>query len=223
MNDEPPKKILALEERPVQGGRMFSPSAARNRDAVLAVLKQVLPPPSSRQGKVLEIASGTGEHAVHFAQALSWLDWLPSDPDEASRASIEAWRRHEKLQNLSAARFIDSSAVSWGVESEAPFDALISLNMLHIAPWPATAGLFAGARRLLKIGGIVFLYGPFRRGGVHNADSNAAFDQSLKSRNPAWGVRDIDDLEREAAKNGLVLRDVVEMPANNRSLVFVKG
>lgn len=211
---------VALEQRGQSADqRMFSPSAARNTAPILAVLKRVLP----AHGKVLEIGCGTGEHAVCFAEAMANLVWLPSDPDPSSRASTASWIRFKRLTNVLEPVDVDVSADTWGVEHLAPFDAIVSLNMVHIAPWAATLGLFAGAGRLLPGGGVLFLYGPFMHNGAHNAPSNAAFDQSLKSRNPSWGVRDITDLERVAEASGLHLRKIIEMPANNKSLVFSCG
>jgi SAM-dependent methyltransferase len=208
-----------VEDRSAIGdGRQFSPSAARNCEPIREVLTRVLP----RKGIVLEIGSGTGEHALCFARALTNLVWIPSDPDSASRASIEAWIATEELANVRAPLAIDVRGAIWGVEDDAPFDAMISLNMVHIAPWEAALGLLAGAGRLLRPNGVLFFYGPFMLGGTHTAPSNAAFDADLKSREPRWGVRDVDDLVREAAPHGLELREVVPMPANNLSLVFVK-
>jgi len=172
---------------------------------------------------VLEIGSGTGEHVVCFAKALPRLVWLPSDPDMGSRASIEAWIVTERLANVRAPVAIDVRRETWDVEDDAPFDAMISLNMIHIAPWDAALGLLAGAGRLLTPDGVLFLYGPFMLDGVHTATSNAAFDADLKRRDKRWGVRDVDELVSEATPYGLELREVVKMPANNLSLVFVKA
>ena len=210
---------VALEDRGRNGdGRHFSPSAARNSGPIREVLQRVLP----RSGTALEIGSGTGEHVICFAKALPGLLWQPSDPDPASRASIEAWIAAEGLANVRSPVAIDTRHDVWGVEDDAPFAAMISLNMIHIAPWESALGLLAGAGRLLRPDGILYLYGPFMRSGAHTAPSNAAFDADLKRRDPRWGVRDIDDLVREAANHGLRLREVIEMPANNLSLVFVK-
>lgn len=214
-NDKRPP--VALEQRGVSTDRrMFSPSAARNSAPILAVLKHVLP----THGAVLEIGCGTGEHAVCFAEAMPDLTWQPSDPDADARASTAGWIAFAGLKNVPAPLDIDVSASLWGVEHKAPFDAIVSLNMIHIAPWAASLGLFAGAGRLLRAGGLLVLYGPFMRDGVHNAPSNAAFDTSLKARNPSWGVRDIADIERVGAACGLRLREIIEMPANNLSVVF---
>ena len=182
-------------------------------------MTRVLP----KRGLALEIGSGTGEHAVCFAKALPKLVWLPSDPDIDSRASIEAWIATEQLANVLAPVAIDARRETWDVEDYAPFDAMISLNMIHIAPWAATVGLLAGAERLLGPGGVLFLYGPFIRGGIHTAASNAAFDADLKRRDERWGVRDIEELVSEAAPYGIELREVVKMPANNLSLIFAKA
>lgn len=208
---------IALEQRSREADeRMFSPSAARNAGPILAELQRLLPP----RGVVLEIACGTGEHAVCFAAAMPGLTWLPSDPDAASRASTAGWTRFAGLGNILAPRDVDVRAAAWGVEALAPFDAMVAINMVHIAPWEATLGLFAGAGRLLRAGGLLCLYGPFLHDGAHNAPSNAAFDEALRARNPAWGLRDITDLERVAGQAGLTLAEVAEMPANNRLLAF---
>ena len=182
-------------------------------------MTRVLP----KKGLALEVGSGTGEHAVCFAEALPRLVWLPSDPDRDSRASIEAWIVTEQLANVRAPVAIDVCREAWDVEDYAPFDAMVSLNMIHIAPWAAATGLLAGAERLLSPGGVLFLYGPFMRGGAHTAASNAAFDADLKRRDKRWGVRDVDELVREAAPYGFELREAVKMPANNLSLIFVKA
>jgi hypothetical protein len=199
--------------------RQFSPSAARNCSPIRDVLTRVLP----KKGVVLEVGSGTGEHVVCFAKALTRLVWLPSDPDGDSRTSIEAWTSSEGLTNVRAPVSIDVREDVWGVEQSAPFDAMISLNMVHITPWEAALGLLAGGDRLLRPGGVLFLYGPFMIGGKHTAITNAAFDADLKRRNPRWGVRDLDDIANEAISKGFELREVVHMPANNLSLVLVKS
>jgi cyclopropane fatty-acyl-phospholipid synthase-like methyltransferase len=211
---------VALEQRGVSADRrMFSPSAARNLAPILAVLKGVLP----THGVVLEIGCGTGEHAVSFAGAMPNLTWRPSDPDSDARASTASWIKFTGLSNVLPPLDIDVCARAWGVEQTAPFDAIVSLNMVHIAPWAASLGLFAGAGRFLCSGGLLVLYGPFMRDGAHNAPSNGAFDASLKARNPSWGLRDIADLERAGEYSGLRLRETIEMPANNMSLVFANG
>lgn len=211
---------VALEQR-VQDAdqRMYSPSVARNAEPILKILKEVLP----ARARVLEIGCGTGEHAVYFAEAMPGLSWLPTDPDEASRASTASWIKFKALTNVLLPLDVDASAAKWGVEALAPFDAIVSINMVHIAPWAATLGLLTGAGRLLRVGGLFCLYGPFLHNGVHNAPSNAAFDASLKERNPSWGLRDITELEGLAGASGLQLGEIIEMPANNRLLVFHHG
>ncbi|HEX3674379.1 MAG TPA: DUF938 domain-containing protein [Rhizomicrobium sp.] len=194
--------------------RASSPSAARNREPILDVLQRVLP----RMGRVLEIASGTGEHALFFARAMPGLVWQASDPDEEARASIAAWIAQEGLANVLPPLAIDVRNADWGVVG--PFDAIVAINMIHIAPWEATAGLFAGAARRLCANGIVFLYGPYKRNGAHTAPSNASFDDWLKARDPVSGVRDLEAVRRVGEANGFALRQIVEMPANNLSLVF---
>lgn len=217
---ETPSNPVALEKRDRDSdGRHFSPSAARNSGPICAVLEKVLP----KDGIALEIGSGTGEHVICFAKALPGLLWQPSDPDPASRASIDAWIAAEGLANIRSPVAIDTRQAIWGVEDDTPFAAVVSLNMIHISPWESALGLLAGAGRILRPDGILYLYGPFMRSGTHTAPSNEAFDADLKRRDPRWGVRDIDDLIREAAPHGLDLREVIAMPANNLSLVFTKA
>jgi cyclopropane fatty-acyl-phospholipid synthase-like methyltransferase len=194
--------------------RVSSPSVARNREPILEVLRRVLPAP----GRVLEIASGSGEHALFFARAMPELIWQTSDPDAQARASTAAWIADEGLANVLPPLPIDVCEADWGVAG--PFDAIVAINMIHIAPWDATDALFVGAARLLRAGGIVFLYGPYKQDGAHTAPSNAAFDDWLKARDPASGVRDLDDVVRAGEAHGFALREMVAMPANNLSLVF---
>jgi hypothetical protein len=191
----------------------FAPAVARNRDAILAVLKRVLP----AQGSVLEIASGTGEHAAYFAARLPHLTWQPTDVDPAARASIAAHRALATPGNLLAPLELDVQAPVWPVTQA---DAVVSINMIHIAPWSAAEGLMAGAGRMLAAGQPLYLYGPFQEDGHHTAPSNAAFDASLRARDPAWGVRDTGDVRALADRHGLVFVERVAMPANNLSLVF---
>ena len=215
--DGPP---VALEQRDVGADqRMFSPSVARNSTPILAVLQRVLP----TRGTVLEIGCGTGEHAVWFAGAMPGITWQPSDPDDDARKSTSSWIKFTRLKNVLAPRDIDVCSGQWSVEQTGRFDAIVSINMVHIAPWEASLGLFAGAGRVLHPGGLLLLYGPFMRNGAHNAASNAAFDAALKERNSSWGVRDITDLERVGEAAGLILREPIEMPANNMLLVFSNG
>ncbi len=209
------EKEIALEERRREERRLFSPSAARNRDPIRDAFLKVMP----RAGVILEIGSGTGEHAVHIAAAAPGLLWRPGDPD-ASRASIAAWTEHFGLANVAAPDAIDVTAASWE-EDLAPVDGVVSINMIHIAPFSAAGGLIAGAGRLLRPGGRLFLYGPFKRKGAHTAPSNAEFDASLKARDPRWGVRDLDlEIAPLAAEAGLALEEIIEMPANNLSVIF---
>ncbi len=196
--------------------RLFSPATARNREPILSVMQRVFP----SQGRILEIASGSGEHATFMARAMPGLQWQPSDPGAEARASIADWIAHEGLANVNAPLDIDVRTPDWGVA--APFDAVVAINMIHYSPWESTAALFAGAARLLCAGGVVFLYGPYRRGGRHTAPSNETFEAWLKQRDPSFGVRDLAEVEREAARHGFSLREIVEMPANNLSLVFVR-
>jgi SAM-dependent methyltransferase len=192
---------------------LTSPAVARNRDPILGVLRRVVP----ARGLVLEVASGSGEHAVHFAAALPHLTWQPTDLDPEARASIEAHRAAARLPNLLPALELDATAPRWPV---AQADAVVSINMIHIAPWLAAQGLMAGAARLLGPDGVLFLYGPFKDHGQHTAPSNAAFDASLRARDPSWGVRDIADVCDLAAQHHFDLTERIAMPANNMSLVF---
>jgi cyclopropane fatty-acyl-phospholipid synthase-like methyltransferase len=198
--------------------RLRAPSTARNREPILTVLQRVLPP----QARVLELASGAGEHAVFVASAMPEITWQPSDPDAEARASIAEWIKAEALTNVLFPVEIDVRSDDWGVEDEAPFDALVAINMIHISPWEATLALTRGAGRLLREGGVLFTYGPYKRDGAYTAQSNEAFDESLRARDSRWGVRDVADVESAARENGLQLREIVEMPANNLSLVFEK-
>jgi SAM-dependent methyltransferase len=191
--------------------RRFAPAAARNREPILDVLRAHLP----ASGTALEIASGSGEHAVAFAAAFPTLVWQPSDPDPANRASIAAWIAAAGTPNLLPPIDLDATAEIWPL---ATADAVVCINMIHIAPWAACLGLLRGAARLLAPGGLLYLYGPFKRDGAHTAPSNAAFDESLRARDPAWGVRDLDEV-REAAE-GFAPPTVVAMPANNLSVLF---
>ena len=192
---------------------LTAPAVARNRDPILAVLREVLAAP----GTVLEIASGSGEHAVHFASALPHLVWPPTDPDAEARRSIAAHAAQAQLANLLPPLELDAAAAAWPVTQA---DAIVSINMIHIAPWSAAEGLMAGAARLLAAGSPLYLYGPYREHGRHTAPSNAAFDESLKARDPAWGVRDLDEVVALAGRHGLALSRTVAMPANNLSVVF---
>lgn len=195
--------------------KKVAPAAARNRDAILAVVQGALP----AQGTVLEIASGSGEHIVHFAQSLPHLHWQPSDPAPAALASIAAWSGEAALANIAPPVMLDVCAPDWPV---ARADAILCINMIHIAPWEATLGLMAGAGRVLAPGAPLYLYGPFHENGIPLAPSNAEFDASLKARDPQWGLRHVDDVAVVAAKHGLALRKSTAMPANNLSLIFYR-
>ena len=198
--------------------RQHSPSAERNREPILAVLREVLP----ATGRVLEIASGTGQHAVCFAGALPGLDWQPSDLDADARASIAAWVAHAGLANVRTPLALDVHQADWGVHAPDKLDAVVCINMIHISPWSATQALFAGASHHLADGGVLYLYGPYKRGGAQTSPSNHAFDQQLRSRDPAWGVRDMEAVVALGASVGLVCDEPIAMPANNFSLVFRK-
>ena len=190
-----------------------APAAARNRQPILDVLQPRLP----AEGLVLEIASGTGEHVVHYAAARPDLTFQPSDPDPGARASVDDWVRTLGLGNVRPALEIDVTQATWPVERA---DAVLCCNMIHIAPWEAAIGLISGAARLLPPGGLLFTYGPYRRDGRHTAPSNQAFDADLKRRNPAWGVRDLEAVTELARERGFSAPEIVEMPANNLSLLF---
>jgi SAM-dependent methyltransferase len=193
--------------------RREAPAAARNRQPILEVLQPRLP----KEGLVLEIASGTGEHVVYYATARPDLTFQPSDPDAGARASVDDWVQTMGLSNVRPALEIDVTKESWPVERA---DAVLCCNMIHIAPWEATIGLVSGAARLLPPGGLLFTYGPYRRGGRHTAPSNETFDADLKRRNPAWGVRDLEAVTELAHREGFSGPEIVEMPANNLSLLF---
>jgi len=196
-------------------GRWFAPSAERNRDPILAVLTRVLP----QTGFVLEIGSGTGQHVVHFAAALPRLTWQPSDPDAEFRESVRSWLVREKLANVRAPVELDVRRLPW------PFaraDAVLSINMIHVAPWAATEAVVAGAKEILPDAGVLFLYGPYRRFGRHTASSNEAFDAALRASDPAWGLRDLEAVVEIARAAELDLAEVIAMPANNFSVVFRK-
>ena len=193
--------------------RRTAPHVARNAVPILEVLRDVLP----AEGLVLEIASGSGEHVLAFAHGFPNLDWQPSDPDPVALASIEAWRAAEGAPNLLAPLRLDAAAPDWPLERA---DAILCINMVHISPWSATLGLLDGAARLLAPGAPLYLYGAYRRDGVLTAPSNEAFDRSLRERNPDWGVRRLEDVTAEAERRSLALDRVIEMPANNLSVIF---
>jgi SAM-dependent methyltransferase len=194
--------------------RTYAPAVARNREPILAVLKPELP----LRGVVLEIASGSGEHIVHIAAAsCANLLFQPSDPDADALASIDAWAQLSGLANLRPALALDAAAVTWPVSHA---NAVLCINMIHIAPWAATAGLMRGAASILPPGGLLYLYGPYRQSGQLMAPSNVDFDRSLHDRNPAWGLRDLDDVVDVAMSQGFAAPRIEPMPANNLSLFF---
>lgn len=205
------------------GDRQYAPATERNRDPILTILKRVLPP----TGTILEVSSGTGQHAVYFAPRLAPRHWLPSDYSDDAISSIEAWRCDQPTDTLHPPIHLDAQAAVWPVETPdsprlPPISAIVNINMLHISPWPVGLGLFAGAGRILPAGGILYLYGPFRVDGAL-VPSNTAFDLTLRQRNPAWGIRELSDVVEAADHQNLALIDQVSMPANNLSLVFRKG
>ncbi len=203
-------------------GRLDAPAFHRNHAPIWAVLSRWL---EDKPGNVLEVGSGTGQHVVEFARRSPHILWWPSDIDERNIESIEAWRRHAHLGNVEAPRRLDLTAPDWGLSGEdsatlSALTAIFCANVLHISPWAATDGLMRGAAQRLQPEGRLFVYGPFMQGGRHTAPSNAAFDASLRARDPAWGVRDIDDVRAAAHAQGLVLAEIEPMPANNMMLIF---
>lgn len=196
--------------------KLSAPAATRNREPIAAVLADWLP----GEGVVLEVASGSGEHAVFFGAAFPRLDWQPTDPDPSAVRSIEAWRADSGLANLREPVILDATASIWPVEQAG---AVLNINMVHISPWAAALGLLDGAARVLPPGGPLILYGPWIVEGVATAPSNLAFDADLKRRNPAWGLRRVEDFAAEAEARGLRLNDQQAMPANNRMLMFLRS
>jgi SAM-dependent methyltransferase len=190
-----------------------APAAARNREPILLVLRERLP----QSALVLEIASGTGEHAVWFSSALPELTWQPTDHDPQALQSIAAWREMSGPPNLLPPLRLDAAADNWPV---ARADAVVAINMVHIVPWSVTQGLIAGAARIITPGGLLYLYGPFRERGAHTASTNAAFDADLRARDPSWGIRDLDDIAAFAARHGFAGPERIAMPANNLSVIF---
>ena len=198
--------------------KRFAPATQRNRQPILQVLQSWLPP----QGNILEIASGTGEHAVFFAEQFPNLSWYPSDPNPELRASIQAWSQEYSGTNLHPVLDIDGESDLWQIETDhIAINAILNINMIHISPWTACQGLIRGAKRILGSGGLLYLYGPYKRAGKHTSASNLAFDNSLRDRNEVWGIRDVEQVIAEAAANDLQLQAIIEMPANNLSVVFV--
>lgn len=196
--------------------RRHAPATERNREPIADILPTVLP----EQGTVLEIASGTGEHVIHFARAFPALSWQPSDPDPAAIASIRAWAETARLPNLRPPLTIDAASDGWPIERA---DAILCINMVHISPWEATVGLMTNAAKLLPPGGPLILYGPYLQQGVETAPSNLAFDESLKQRDSRWGLRQLEDVVTLAESVGLRLEAVHAMPANNLIVVLRMG
>ena len=196
-----------------EDARRFAPAVARNKDAITEVLVRHLP----ATGLVLEIASGSGEHALHFAAHFPALSFQPTDPDAAALASIAAWRAEAQPANLLPPLALDVMADAWPARKA---DAVLCINMIHIAPWEATAALMRGAARVLPRDGILFLYGPFKQGGQHTAPSNAEFDASLRAQDAQWGVRDLEAVAEIASAAGFAAPVVEAMPANNLSVIF---
>lgn len=196
--------------------KQTAPAAARNREPIAQVLVEELP----RSGLVLEIAAGTGEHAVHFAAAFPALQWQPTDPDPSALQSIAAWREEEGLPNLRAPLALDAASGDWPVSTA---DAMVCINMIHISPWASAEGLFAGAERLLAQGARLVLYGPYLEDAVETVPSNLAFDQWLKEKDSRFGIRRIEDVDALAGRHGFTRTRRVEMPANNLMLTYRKG
>jgi SAM-dependent methyltransferase len=207
----PPMPFFDPEQVP--SGALHAAATERNREPILEVLRRVLPP----SGLILEIASGTGQHVTFFARALPSLQWQPSDPSPAHRDSIRVWSATAGADNVASALELDVERLPWPITRA---DAILNINMIHIAPWSAAEALFAGAARLLPPSGVLYLYGPFKRDGRHTADSNQRFDERLRGEDPRWGVRDISDVEALAASVGFHPAEIIPMPANNLSLVF---
>ena len=202
-------------EAATSGAHRSAPAALRNREPIAEVLREWLP----QRGLVLEIASGTGQHAIHFAEAFPALEWQPSDVHSDALGSIEAWRSEAKLKNVRQPVLLDALSADWPVEAA---DAVLSINMAHISPWGASLGLIAGAARVLPGGGPLILYGPWLKDGIETAPSNLAFDVDLKRRDPEWGLRRVEDFAAAALNSGLELADWHAMPANNLMLLFRK-
>jgi SAM-dependent methyltransferase len=205
--------VTPFDPKPVPHRGLHAAATARNREPILEVLRRVLP----ARGSVLEIASGTGEHVAFFAGALPELRWQPSDASAVHLDSISAWCDASGAGNIAPALLLDVERQPWPVSHA---DAILNINMIHIAPWSATGALFDGAARVLAPAGVLYLYGPFKRRGQHTAESNQRFDERLRAEDPRWGVRDLDDVERVATAAGFGPAEVVPMPANNLSLVF---
>ena len=202
-----------FDPQPVPHGGLHAAATERNRDPILEVLRGVLPP----SGLVLEIASGTGQHVAYFARALPALRWQPSDPSAAHLESIRAWSAASGADNIASPLLLDVERMPWPV---AHAEAVLNINMIHIAPWSAAEALFRGAARLLSTAGVLYLYGPFKRGAQHTSPSNERFDERLRAEDARWGVRDLDELAVLATSVGFEPSEIIAMPANNLSLVY---
>lgn len=200
-------------DNPTPDAQKHAPATLRNRDAIVAVLQDVLPD----TGTVLEIASGTGEHAVYFGEKFPDMTWQPSDPDPEGCRSIAAWTKRAGASNVLPPLQLDALDPAWDIAKSA---AILCINMVHIAPWEASIGLFDKATKLLEPGSTFFLYGPYFQGDAPTAQGNRDFDHSLKSRDLRWGIREVDDMDALAQKNGFTRTDLIEMPANNLSLLY---
>lgn len=230
MAEQPPNKPTHIAEfgkdgtpPPETDGRLDAGAFHRNHAPIWAVLSRFL---LGRSGDVLEIGSGTGQHAAEFARQAPTITWWPSDHLDSHLRSIAAWRAHSQLANLRPPVQLDAIQRDWRLAERGlprQFTAMFCANVIHIAPWTVAQGLFAGAARHLVPGGRLFLYGPFRRDGVHNSPGNATFDANLRRDNPEWGVRDTADVKKLGAANGLRLAELVEMPSNNATLIFERA
>jgi cyclopropane fatty-acyl-phospholipid synthase-like methyltransferase len=200
-------------EASASGARRSAPAALRNRDFIADVLGEWLPP----SGLLLEIASGTGEHAVFFAERFPAIEWQPSDIHPDALGSIEAWRQAASLPNVRAPLTLDASASDWPIDRA---DAVVSINMVHISPWASALGLLDGAATLLTAGAPLILYGPWLSDEIETVPSNLAFDSDLRQRNPEWGLRQVEDFAEAARERGLELAQVRTMPANNMMLLL---
>lgn len=201
-----------FDPQPTPSGGLHAAATDRNREPILEVLRRVLPP----SGLVLEIASGTGEHAAFFSRALPALRWQPSDPAPEHLTSIRAWAAASGAENIEPPLALDVER-PWPIERA---DAILNINMIHIAPLSAAEALFRGAARLLAPGGVLYVYGPYQRDGRHTSESNQRFDERLRAEDPRWGVRDVAEVASLAASAGFAAPEIVPMPANNLSLVF---
>jgi len=197
--------------------RQYAPATQRNREPILKVLSEVIPPNSN----ILEIASGTGEHAIFFAERLQSCRWIPSDLNSDAYHSIKSWKDTCPVGNLESPLLIDVTQDNWQEQIiNREINAIVNINMIHISPWQACIGLVKGAEEILSPGGILYLYGPYKRKGEHTSPSNASFDRSLRDRNPLWGVRDLETVVATAEAHSLKLQQVTAMPANNLSVIF---